>query len=79
MIQWKDDVPLFIAGRLAGLQLGPGAPNLIGARIGAERIAWSIEDVLGEKESGGDNGTGNSQFDYLTARGSRYDALAEAM
>lgn len=45
-LMWSDDVPLFVTGRLAGLRLGPGAPNLVGARIGAERIAWNVEDVL---------------------------------
>ncbi|KAK6957329.1 hypothetical protein Daesc_000113 [Daldinia eschscholtzii] len=74
---WRDDVPLFIAGRLAALQLGPGAPNLIGARIGAERIAWSIQDTLGAIESGNDADSGKREFDYLTGRGSRYDALSE--
>jgi len=45
-LMWSDDVPLFMTGRFAGLRLGPGAPNLVGARIGAERIAWNVDDVL---------------------------------
>jgi hypothetical protein len=48
---WREDVPLFVTGRLAALRLGPGAGNLAGARSGAERIAWAIEDVL-PKEDG---------------------------
>ncbi|KAH9908465.1 FAD binding domain-containing protein [Xylariomycetidae sp. FL2044] len=75
---WRDDVPLFVGGRLAGLQLGPGAPNLIGARIGAERIAWSIQDILGAQDDGKCcDGSQGGSFDYLTGRGSRYDALAD--
>lgn len=49
-LMWNDDVPLFITGRFAGLRLGPGAPNLVGARVGAERIAWNVQDVLGKLE-----------------------------
>lgn len=45
-LMWSEDVPLFVTGRFAGLRLGPGAPNLVGARIGAERIAWNVDDVL---------------------------------
>lgn len=45
-LMWNDSVPLFATGRLASLRLGPGAPNLIGARVGAERIAWNVEEML---------------------------------
>ncbi|KAK7444382.1 FAD binding domain-containing protein [Colletotrichum acutatum] len=48
-LKWSKDVPLFISGRLAALRLGPGAANLAGARAGAERIAWAIEDVLPDR------------------------------
>jgi hypothetical protein len=47
-LMWHDDIPLFLTGGLAGLRLGPGAANLAGARQGAERIAWKIEDILGK-------------------------------
>lgn len=45
-MQWSKEVPLFVAGRFAGLQLGPGAANLEGARVGAERIAWRLQELL---------------------------------
>ncbi|KAK6383483.1 hypothetical protein LTS17_002775 [Exophiala oligosperma] len=49
-LMWQDDVPLFLTGGLAGLRLGPGAANLAGARQGAERIAWKIDEILGRPE-----------------------------
>lgn len=49
-LQWKTDVPLFVAGRYAGLRLGPGAANLEGARTGAERIACRLQEVLEERD-----------------------------
>lgn len=45
-MQWSKDVPLFVAGRFAGLQLGPVAANLEGARAGAERISWRLQEIL---------------------------------
>ncbi|KAL4979247.1 hypothetical protein BDW66DRAFT_110697 [Aspergillus desertorum] len=53
-LMWQAEVPLYLTGRLAALRLGPGAPNLEGARLGAERIAWSLEEVLGKRGSGKD-------------------------
>ncbi|KAF2671450.1 FAD binding domain-containing protein [Microthyrium microscopicum] len=49
-LMWKDEVPLFVTGRLGALKIGPGAANLAGARSGAERIAWSIADILDEND-----------------------------
>lgn len=45
-LMWKDDIPLFVTGRLAALQLGPAAPNIGGARVGAERIALAVDEFL---------------------------------
>ena len=47
---WDEDIPLFLTGGLAGLRLGPGAANLAGARQGAERIAWKIEELLDKEQ-----------------------------
>lgn len=53
-LQWNDDVPLFVTGRYAGLRLGPWAANLEGARNGAERIAWRMEELF-QKERGSED------------------------
>lgn len=83
-LMWSDDVPLFITGRLAGLRLGPGAPNLVGARIGAERIAWNVEDVLKDlarlnwsNEANGDGSeSGDEKMEaYVAGRNNRFDSL----
>ncbi|KAK5095222.1 hypothetical protein LTR24_003189 [Lithohypha guttulata] len=46
-LSWSDEVPCFFTGALAALRLGPGAANLAGARSGAERVAWAVEELLG--------------------------------
>jgi len=79
---WNDEVPLFVTGRLAGLRLGPGAPNLVGARIGAERIAWNVEDVLKKlrrmegRGQGEQDDSGVEQMEtYAAARDNRFGSL----
>ncbi|KAF2086397.1 FAD binding domain-containing protein [Saccharata proteae CBS 121410] len=75
-LMWKDGVPLFVTGRLAALRLGPGAANLHGARVGAERISWNIDAVLG---NGDDEVEDDAEgFNYATGRGNRYQNLAMA-
>lgn len=45
-LMWNEDIPFFFTGRLAALRLGPAAPNLDGARQGAERIAGKIAEIF---------------------------------
>ncbi|KAM0303877.1 hypothetical protein ACHAPM_003449 [Fusarium culmorum] len=73
-LMWNDEVPLFMMGRLAALRLGPAAPNLGGAQVGAERVAWAIEDRFprpGEVEAVEDHRKG-----YLSGHGNMYSSLA---
>lgn len=78
-LTWREDVPLFVTGRLASLRLGPGGGNLGGARIGAERIAWSIMDYLKDAqldEEGYLNlDSEQEKLDYASGRGNRYNRL----
>lgn len=68
-LMWREDVPLFMTGRMAGLRLGPGAPNLEGARLGAERIAWGLEEILEKKQEVGE------QCEGFCGLGNRYASL----
>ncbi|KAF4975493.1 hypothetical protein FZEAL_7724 [Fusarium zealandicum] len=73
-LMWNDDVPLFMMGRLAALRLGPAAPNLGGAQVGAERVAWAIEDLVprpGAKEESRDE----HRAGYLSGHGNMYSSL----
>ncbi|KAL2127850.1 hypothetical protein VTI74DRAFT_10089 [Chaetomium olivicolor] len=84
-LMWKDGVPLFLAGRLAALKLGPSAPNLGGARLAAERIAWGIEDVMrkacglrhGSQGGTQDRGEDEELVGYATGAGSMFRSLSE--
>jgi hypothetical protein len=81
-LMWRKDIPLFLVGRLAALQLGPAAPNIGGAKIGAERVAWAIEDLAAANASWGRGGGGEPDAaryetnEYLSGHGNMYHALA---
>lgn len=82
---WKADVPLFMTGRFAALRVGPGAANLEGARLGAERIVWGLQDVFKQGEGGQVGGGGGggeqeeeedqSELRYASGIGSRFESL----
>lgn len=90
-LMWKDDVPLFMAGRLAALRLGPAAPNIGGARVGAERITLALDELLSSSGSdepkrylveeenvlNGRRDSGIGLFNYASGTGSKYSSLLE--
>ena len=41
-LQNQEDINAFVMGEHAGLTLGPGSVNLMGARAGAARVAAAI-------------------------------------
>lgn len=82
-LMWKDDVPLFVTGRLAALRLGPSAPNLGGAKMGAERIALALQDMVPRQEEGFRGGSSvqvgkqSAWHDYLSGQGNKYGCLRQ--
>lgn len=66
---WRDDIPLFFTGKCAGLRLGPGAGNLAGARMGAERVAWKVEELLGSERLRFTGDIGGNRYEYLCEQG----------
>lgn len=78
-LKWREDIPLFVTGKLAMLQIGPGAANLEGARLSAERVAWAIDEMLDSSEAGSrEHMTSEDRSHrYAAGIGSRYDQLEE--
>lgn len=74
-LMWKDDVPLFMVGKLAALQLGPGAANVGGAMVGAERVSWAIEDILRRSQHEVESDTPTMEA-YLKGHTNMYSTLA---
>ncbi|QUC21257.1 uncharacterized protein UV8b_05500 [Ustilaginoidea virens] len=75
-LRWRADVPLFVVGRLSAMQLGPAAPNIGGAKVGAERVAWAIEDAIGPGGGPADGQGQAAMAGYLSGHGNMYSALA---
>ena len=71
-LMWKDGVPLFVLGRLSALKLGPAAPNIGGAKLGAERVAWALDKMLrpDSEEYISDHGSM-----YASGHGNKYSVL----
>lgn len=87
-LMWLDHVPLFVAGKLSALRLGPSAPNLGGAKVGAERIASMIQDIVAQikggqkvgREKANDNDIGSEDAEdptsaYYLGRGNKFSRL----
>lgn len=75
-LQWNNQVPLFMLGKNAALRMGPTSANLDGARLGAERIGWYLQDLKQRGEfdwspvkSIVDNDDAKSQDDYYLHNG----------
>lgn len=74
-LAWRDDVPLFVVGKLAGLRVGPAAGNLEGARECAERVAWGLRDWLHVSGDSSDVKLENDRKGYIEGLGNRYECL----
>ncbi|PQE16111.1 FAD binding domain protein [Rutstroemia sp. NJR-2017a WRK4] len=53
--------------------MGPAAPNLEGARMGAERIAWKIGELLGRGTYKGAEGRRDSGYSSANETGKGVD------
>ena len=55
-LAWAADVPLYVLGGFAQLQLGPDALNLAGCRAGSVRVATVLRPALGLPDAPTDSG-----------------------
>ncbi|KAK3627151.1 hypothetical protein LTR56_019365 [Elasticomyces elasticus] len=79
-LSWREDIPLFVCGKMASLRLGPDAGNLGGARAGAERIAVAIQARREHNErcdSGLMTDDESGRVRYTAGIGSRWATLAD--
>lgn len=57
-LQWNEDLPAFVMGAYAMLELGPGALNVHGTRYGSERVAHRLGELGFLREEVVDEGYG---------------------
>lgn len=77
-LMWRDDVPLYVGGRLASLQVGPAAPNLGGVKLAAERIALALDDYVSKvkgRVDAYDEADDDHVDGYFSGSGSKYSCL----
>ncbi|CAH2351729.1 hypothetical protein CLIB1423_04S04632 [[Candida] railenensis] len=55
-LQWNNEIPLFMTGKNAQLKMGPSSANLDGARLGAERVGWCLQEMRSQ-----------GSFDWVTS------------
>lgn len=75
-LQWGH-LPIFVLGELAALQLGPGAPNLMGARHGADIVATKL-GVNADAKTGKVGGVYTNIFSALAGESTEEEESTES-
>lgn len=75
-LQWNDEIPLYMVGKNAALRIGPTSANLDGARLGAERVGWKIQND--QRDDGLDATPNNNLLRIAENTLNRYTLLLEA-
>lgn len=75
-LQWNDTIPLFMVGKNASLRIGPTSANLDGARLGAERVGWKIQNDRADQNH---DIIKDSRLEIARGSLNRYSLLQEIM
>lgn len=80
-LQWNNDIPLFMLGKNASLRIGPSSANLDGARLGAERIGWYIQELKSEgnfqwHEKAFHNCCGGNSLENTSTLDEKFDSIS---
>ncbi|CAN6656316.1 hypothetical protein TRVA0_029S00166 [Trichomonascus vanleenenianus] len=75
-LEWREDVPLYVVGRLAFLRTGPSSANLEGARSGAEWVASSIQKRISSKRKNDEAFRPKSVANLIESGSNWYQILA---
>lgn len=75
-LQWRSDIPLYMIGKYASLRIGPTSANLDGARSGAERVGWKIQEDYREKSK--DSSVADIQLELASGQRNWFMLLQES-